>query len=54
MKDDNHNNHNPMRHPEEQPTGSDGSPKFGRLLIILVLAVLLIAAITVISEALYT
>jgi hypothetical protein len=51
MKDD---NHNPMRHPEEQPTGTDDSPKFGRLLIVLVLVVLLIVGITVISEALYT
>lgn len=43
-----------MHHPDEQPTGSDDSPKFGRLLIVLVLAVLLIVAITFISEALYT
>jgi hypothetical protein len=47
-------NDNPMHHPDEQPTGSDDSPKFGRLLIVLVLAVLLIVAITFISEALYT
>ena len=45
---------NPMQHPEEQPTGSDGSPKFGRLLIVLVLAVLLIVLITFGSEALYS
>jgi hypothetical protein len=47
-------NDNPMRHPDEQPIVSDDSPKFGRLLIVLVLAVLLIVAITFISEALYT
>ncbi|MDB5770415.1 MAG: hypothetical protein V7606_340 [Burkholderiales bacterium] len=50
MKDEN----NPMHHPDEQPTGTEGAPKFGRLLIVLVLTVLLIVAITIISEALYT
>lgn len=45
---------NPMHHPEEQPAGSDDAPRFGRLLIGLVLAVLLIVAITFISEALYS
>ena len=32
----------------------DGSPKFGRLLIVLVLAVLLVVAITIGSEAYFT
>ena len=32
----------------------DDSPKFGRLLIVLVLAVMLIACITFLSEALYS
>lgn len=32
----------------------DDSPKFGRLLIVLVLAVLLIAGITFLSEAMYS
>lgn len=45
---------NPMNHPEEQPTGTDGTPKFGRLLIVLVLMVILIGLITVASEWLYT
>jgi hypothetical protein len=45
---------NPMHHPAEQPAGSDDAPRFGRLLIVLVCAVLLVAAITVISEALYS
>lgn len=48
-------NHNPMNHPDEQPVGSDdGAPKFGRLLIVLVIAVLLIVAITFLSESLYS
>jgi hypothetical protein len=41
---------NPMDHPEEQPTGTDGVPKFGRLLVILLLAVLSIVALTFFSE----
>lgn len=45
---------NPMDHPEEQPAGAEGSPKFGRLLLVLAGAVLLIVAITFASEALYT
>lgn len=47
-------NDNPMHHPAEQPTGSDGSPRFGRLLIVLALAVLVIVAVTFASEALYS
>lgn len=46
--------HNPMDHPDEQPSGMPDSPRFGRLLIVLVLAVLLVAIITVVSEAYYT
>ncbi|MDB5768873.1 MAG: hypothetical protein JWQ61_3687 [Collimonas fungivorans] len=45
---------NPMNHPEEQPSGSEGSPKFGRLLIVLVLAVILIGFITFASEWFYS
>jgi hypothetical protein len=45
---------NPMHHPDEQPTGTDDEPKFGRLLIVLAVAVLLIVAVTVISESLYS
>lgn len=45
---------NPMDHPEEQPPAGDGTPKFGRLLLVLVGAVLLIVAITFASEALYS
>lgn len=43
-----------MHHPAEQPTGVDDSPKFGRLLIVLVLAVLAVVAITFASEAYYS
>jgi hypothetical protein len=45
---------NPMNHPEEQASGSEGSPKFGRLLIVLVLAVILIGFITFASEWFYS
>jgi hypothetical protein len=45
---------NPMQHPDEQPTGTDDEPKFGRLLIVLAISVLLIAAITVGSEAFFS
>lgn len=41
---------NPMHHPEEQAAGTDDSPKFGRLLIVLVFAVMLIGVITLTSE----
>jgi hypothetical protein len=45
---------NPMHHPPEQLTGTDDAPRFGLLLIALVIAVLLIIAITLISESLYS
>lgn len=45
---------NPMNHPEEQQAGTDGSPKFGRLLIVLVLSVILIGFITYASEWFYS
>ncbi len=45
---------NPMNHPEEQPTGTEGSPKFGRLLICLIIAVLAIGLLTWASEAYYS
>lgn len=43
-----------MNHPEEQPSGSDGAPKFGRLLLILAAAVLIIVGVTLASEAFYS
>lgn len=45
---------NPMQHPEEQPTGTDEGPHFGRLLLILGGAVLVIVAVTFLSEAFYS
>lgn len=45
---------NPMNHPEEQVSGTDDAPKFGRLLIVLACAVLLIVLITFVSEAMYS
>ncbi len=45
---------NPMHHPQEQPTGTDDAPRFGRLLLVLAAAVLLIVAITFVSEAIYS
>ena len=46
--------HDPMQHPEEQPSGSNDSPRFGRLLVVLVIAVLLIGVLTLASEAYFT
>jgi hypothetical protein len=45
---------NPMNHPEEQASGVDGSPKFGRLLIILVIVVIGLGFLTWASEAFYS
>lgn len=54
MNGDKDRNDNPMDHPPEQPAGSDGSPRFARLLLVLGAAVLIIIAVTFISEALYS
>jgi hypothetical protein len=46
---------NPMDHPDEQQSdGSDGSPKFGRLLIVLAIAVMMIVGITFGSQAYFS
>jgi hypothetical protein len=45
---------NPMNHPEEQPSGAEGQPKFGRLLIVLALVVLIIMLVTWGSEAYFS
>lgn len=45
---------NPMQHPEEQTATGDGSPKFGRLLLVLILAVLLMVLLTFATEAYYS
>lgn len=50
----NNPNQNPMHHPDEQPTGTDDAPKFGRLLLALAAAVMLIVAVTFLSEAFYS
>ena len=42
---------NPMNHPEELPVGTDGTPRFGRLLLVLAVAVMLIVAVTFLSQA---
>lgn len=42
---------NPMNHPDEPPSGIDGTPRFGRLLIVLALAVMVIVAVTIGSQA---
>jgi hypothetical protein len=52
MQDESDNN--PMQHPEEQPSGTDGTPKFGRLLLVLAFSILIIVLLTFGSEAYYT
>jgi hypothetical protein len=47
-------NDKPMQHPEEQASGADGMPKFGRLLIVLALAVAIMVILTFGSEAYYS
>ena len=42
---------NPMNHPDELPAGAEGVPRFGRLLLVLALAVLIIVAVTLASQA---
>jgi hypothetical protein len=45
---------NPMNHPAEQPAGTDDVPRFGRLLVVLLLAVLSIVALTFFAEKFYS
>ena len=42
---------NPMQHPDEQPSGGSDGPHFGKLLIVLLLAVAVIGIVTIVSEA---
>jgi hypothetical protein len=51
---DRHDDENPMQHPDEQPHGSDQGPQFGKLLVVLAIAVLLIGVITWASVAVVT
>lgn len=43
-----------LKNDPEQPAEGDGSPRFGRLLVVLICAVLLIVAITFGSEAYFS
>ncbi|HJW55817.1 MAG TPA: hypothetical protein VJ577_11130 [Burkholderiaceae bacterium] len=43
-----------MDHPDEQPAGINGAPKFGRLLVVLFIAVMLIVAMTFVADAFYS
>ncbi len=45
---------NPMQHPDEPPIGTDGTPQFGKLLVVLAVAVMLIVAITFLSQAYFS
>ena len=40
--------------PDEQPAGAEGTPKFGRLLVVLVIAVILMAVLTFASVEYYS
>ncbi|MFC5475923.1 hypothetical protein [Paraherbaspirillum soli] len=44
----------PANHAQQQPAAGDGTPKFGKLLIVLVLTVILIGFITFASERFYS
>jgi hypothetical protein len=44
---------NPMNRPEVQSTGVEGSPKFGLLLIVLILTVISLGLLTWAMEAYY-
>ncbi len=54
MNEQEKNADNPMQHPEEQPAGSDDGPHFGKLLIVLIFAVMLVGLITFGSEAYFS
>ncbi len=43
-----------MQHPEEPEAGSDDSPRFGRLLIVLLIAVMMIGVLTFAGEAYFS
>jgi hypothetical protein len=45
---------NPMQHPEEPQAGGSGSPRFGLLLVVLVIAVVFIGVMTFASEAYFS
>ncbi len=45
---------NPMQHPDEPQAGGSGSPRFGLLLIVLVIAVVFIGVMTFVSESYFS
>jgi hypothetical protein len=45
---------NPMNHPQEPNAGIDDAPRFGRLLIVLLLAVAFIGLLTFAGEAYFS
>ena len=45
---------NPMEHPEEPASGSADSPRFGLLLIVLAIAVIMIGVLTFSAEAYFS
>lgn len=45
---------NSALHPEDPPSDSDGTPKFGRLLLLLAFGVALVVLLTFGSQAYYT
>ena len=45
---------NPMNHPEEPVMGTDGEPRFGRLLVVLAVVVGIIVLVTWGSEAYFS
>ncbi len=51
---DRHDDDNPMQHPDEQPYGSEQGPQFGKLLVVLVLAVILVGLISWLSVEVVT
>ena len=53
MREDNDQD-NPMQHPDEQPSGADHGPHFGKLLIVLAATVALLGLITWASVAYVT
>ena len=45
---------NPMNHPDEQPPPGNDSPRFGRLLVVLVLVVAMLGLLTFAAETYYS
>ena len=54
MSDYDKQSDNPMKHPDEQPAGSDDGPHFGKLLVVLIFAVMMVGLLTFASEAYFS